>query len=244
MKNQRTQYFYFDGVDSRDYGIYLSSAIKISGAQPNVEKISIPGRSGDLLRYDGSFSNVSFTAECFVHGSKVADAIAAIAQWTMGTQGYRKLEFPWEDGYRMAYVTSGPDMECLSKGVRAFTLDFSCAPQVWTYAGQQAIQIANGDTLQNSWMEAKPLITIYGPGGNSTATGELTIGDTGITVTVRDFITLDCETQDAYRGLANANSRISASQFPVLSHGANPISWTMSSGDFTKVEIVPRWWHL
>ena len=244
MRSKNTQYFYLDGVDSRDYGIYLSSAIKISGAQPNIEKLTIPGRNGELLRYDGSFSNVEFSIQCFVAGEHSTDAIAAIAQWTMGTHGYRKLEFPWEDGYRMAYVTGSPGMEYLSKGASAFTLDFSCVPQVWTYAGQQTIQITNGDTLYNEWMEAKPLITIYGPGGDSTATGELTIGDTGITVTVRDFITLDCETQNAYRGLANANSQISASQFPVLSHGRNTVSWTMSSGDFTKVEIIPRWWHL
>ena len=244
MKNQRTQYFCFDGVDSRDYGIYLSSAIKIGGAQPRVEKISIPGRSGDLLRYDGSFSNVKFSAQCFVEGDHAADAIAAIAQWTLGQHGYRKLEFPWEDGYRMAYVTGGPGTECLSKGVRAFALDFSCAPQVWTYAGQQTMQIANGDTLYNDWMEAKPLITLYGPGGESKAIGTLTVGDVPMGITVRDFITLDCETQDAYRGLANANDQIAASEFPVLPHGKSTVSWTMSSGEFSKVEIIPRWWHL
>lgn len=244
MKSQRTQYFYFDGEDSRNYGIYLSSAIKIGGAQPRMEKISIPGRNGDLLRYDGGFSNVSFAAECFVHDSHAADAIAAIAQWTAGIQGYRKLQFPWEDGYRMAYIARSPDMECLSKNVRTFTLDFSCAPQVWTYAGQQTVQVANGGTLHNDWMEAKPLITVYGPGGDSAATGTLTIGDISMVVKVRDFITLDCETQNAYRGLANANDLIAASKFPVLSHGKNTVSWTMSSGNFTGVKIVPRWWHL
>ena len=244
MKNLRTQYFYFDGVDSRDYGIYLSSAIKIGGAQPRMEKISIPGRNGDLLRYDGGFSNVAFSAQCFVEGDHAADAIAAIAQWTLGKQGYRRLEFPWEDGFRMAYVTSAPATECLSKGVRAFTLEFSCTPQVWTYTGQQTIQVAKGDALYNDWMAAKPLITVYGPGGDSTATGELTIGVASVTVRVRDFITLDCETQDAYRGLANANSQITASEFPVLPHGKSTVSWTMTSGDFTKVEIIPRWWHL
>ena len=244
MKKQNTQYFFFDGEDSRNYGIYLTSAIKIGGAQPRMEKISIPGRNGDLLRYDGGFSNVEFSAQCVVVGDHAADAIAAIAQWTLGQHGYRKLEFPWEDGYRMAYVTGGPGTECLSKGVRAFALDFSCAPQVWTYTGQQAVQIANGDTLYNDWMEAKPLITLYGPGGESKAIGTLTVGDVPMEITVRDFITLDCETQDAYRGLVNANSLISASQFPTLPHGKSVISWTMSSGSFSKVEIVPRWWHL
>lgn len=242
MKNQRTQYFYFDGEDSRDYGIYLSSAIKISGAQPNVEKISIPGRSGDLLRYDGSFSNVGFAAECFVRGSKVADAIAAIAQWTAGTQGYRKLEFPWEDGYRMAYVTSSPDTERLSQGVRAFTLDFSCAPQVWTYAGQQTIQVANGDVLHNSWMEAKPLIRLRGGGS-----GTLQVGTCKVEIkSLAGKLDLDCETQNAQGivGDENPNSRISVPEFPTLPHGATQVSWYGSNLIIRSVEIVPRWWHL
>lgn len=242
MRNQRTQYFCFDGVDSRDYGIYLSSAIKISGAQPNVEKISIPGRSGDFLRYDGSFSNVSFAAECFVHGDHAADAIAAIAQWTMGTQGYRKLEFPWEDGYRMAYVTSSPDTERLSQGVRAFTLDFSCAPQVWTYAGQQPIQIANGDVLHNDWMEAKPLITIRGAG-----TGTLQVGDTKVKlIGIFGKLALDCGTQNATTrpSPTDGNSVISALTFPTLTHGQTKISWYGDNLHIGAVQITPRWWHL
>lgn len=241
MKNQRTQYFYFDGVDSRDYGIYLSSAIKIGGAQPRMEKISIPGRNGDLLRYDGGFSNVAFSAQCFVEGDHAADAIAAIAQWTLGKQGYRRLEFPWEDGYRMAYVTNAPATECLSKGVRAFTLEFSCSPQVWTYAGEKTIQVANGDVLYNDWMEAKPLITIYGGG-----TGNLVVGDITVSITNRftGYITLDCESQNAYRADTNMNAYIDAPNFPTLPHGPTGITWSVNNGSFDAVKIVPRWWHL
>lgn len=241
MKHQNTQYFYFDGVDSRDYGIYLSSAIKLGGAQPSIETLSIPGRSGALLRYDSSFSNVAFSAQCFVQGERTAQDVAAIAQWLLGTQGYRRLEFPWEDGYRMAYVSESPGIECLSKHVSAFSLDFSCAPQVWTYAGQQAIQIANGDTLHNEWMAAKPLITIYGYG-----TGSLTVGDTTVSITngFTGYITLDCETQDAYRGDDNMNAYIDAAEFPTIPHGTTKVSWTVTSGSFYQIEIIPRWWHL
>lgn len=232
-----TQYFYLDGEDSRNYGIYLSSAIKIGGAQPRMEKISIPGRNGDLLRYDGGFSNVSFSAECFVHDSHAADAIAAIAQWTAGIQRYRKLQFPWEDGYRMTYVISSPDMECLSKGVRAFTLDFSCAPQVFTYEGERVIKMTEGGSLYNQWMPSLPKITVYGSGA-----GSLTVGDVTVTLkNIDEYITLDSDIQDAFKGTANKNSTITAPEFPVLQSGDNTISW---SGGVTSVEILPRWWHL
>ncbi len=250
MSAMHTQYFTFDGVDSRDYGIYLSSTIKIGGTQPNVEKISVPGRSGDLLRYEGSFSNVGFSAECFVAAENVQDKLAAISQWLLGTEGYRKLRFPWEDGFRLAYVANAPGVECLSDSIRAFALEFGCMPQVYTDAGQETFEITSGTVLQNSWMEARPLIRVYGA---SNGTGFLNFRQDSDSTIVRISgltpsppVMLDCETQDAYRyGLngskLNMNSNVQALEFPTLPHGDTTISWT---GDITKVEITPRWWHL
>ena len=54
-------------------------------------------------------------------------------------------------------------------------------------------------------------------------------------------LTLDCELQDAYKGLENHNADISAPEFPVLEAGENRIGWT---GGVTHIEIIPRWWTL
>lgn len=239
-----TQYFFFDGVDSRDYGIYLSSAIKIGGAKPNVEKISVPGRNGSLLFCEGGFADVSFSLECFVVGDDAQGNVAAISQWLLGTEGYRELRFPWEDGCRKAYVVSGPETEALASGVRAFSLEFECAPQVYIDAGQETFELTNGEILHNEWMAARPLIEVYGSGD-----GTIRVGGTAVTITElrpTPGIYLDCETQNAYAyGLnatvANQNSRIQALEFPTLPHGDTKISWT---SNITKVRITPRWWHL
>lgn len=233
----RTQYFYYNGIDSREYGIYLTSAIKIGGAQPNVEKISIPGRNGNLLHYDGSYSNVAFPAECVISGSQANDAIAAIAQWASGNPGYHRLEFPWEDGFRMAHVVAGPGIEALADGVRTFTLEFECMPQVFTYDGQQPIVLRESTKLHNKWMEALPLITIYGLGSCT-----INIGDKSITTNgMKRTTTLDCELQNAYDSFGDANDVIYAPEMPTLPHGDTLISW---SGSISKIEITPRWWHL
>ncbi len=245
MTAKNTQYFTYDGVDSRTHGIYIKSAIKIGGAQPNVDKISVPGRSGDLLRYEGSFSNVGFSAECFVTGENVQDKVAAISQWLMGTDGYRTLRFPWEDGFRMAYVANAPGVECLSNSIRAFALEFGCMPQVYTDAGQERFEITSGTVLQNAWMEARPIIRVYGSGSGFLSVGGTIVSIKGLTPTPP--LILDCETQNAYKisGLGGAtvnwNANIQALEFPTLPHGDTTISWT---GDITKVEITPRWWHL
>lgn len=238
MTNARTHYFCYDGVDSRDYGIYLSSAIKIGATQPNVDSTHVPGRNGDILSYDGSYSDISVVAEGFVHGPNAAAAAATIAQWTVGNPGYHKLEFSFEDGFRMARALSGPDLVPLTDNILTFTLEFVCSPQVYTHSGQEAIQISNGGTLHNPWMDALPEITIRGV-GNAT----LTVGDTVIKIVgMQSPITLDSETWNAHNTFGDCNDLISAPQFPVLPHGDTKISWT--GGGVVRVEVKPRWWHL
>ena len=233
----RTQYFYLDGEDSRDYGIYLTSAIKIGGAKPILDTVQVPGRSGDLVIYEGAYKNVSFQAKCFVHGETVGTALSAISQWTAGTVGYRRLEFPWEDGYRMGYITQGPETEARAKGLRPFTLNISCKPQVFTYEGERAITMTQAGSLYNRWMPSLPKITVYGSGA-----GTLTVGDIAVTFTEIDgYITLDSDIQDAYKGTANKNSVVTAPEFPTLRRGDNTLRWT---GGITRLEIIPRWWHL
>lgn len=231
-----TQYFYLDGEDSRDRGIYLSSSVQIGGAQPIVDTVSVPGRSGELVIYDGGYRNVSFQVECFIHGRTVGTDLSDVIRWVV-QPGYRRLEFPWEDGYRMGYVTTGPETEARAKILRTFELEFSCKPQVFLYEGEQVIKMTAGGSLYNPWMPALPQITVYGSGA-----GSLTVGN--VTVTLKDideYITLDSDIQDAFRGTANKNSTITAPEFPVLQTGDNTIAW---SGGVTSVEILPRWWHL
>ena len=231
-----TQYFYLDGEDSRDRGIYLSSAVKIGGAKPILDTVSVPGRSGELVSYDGGYQNVRFQVECFIHGRTVGTDLGNVVQWVI-KPGYRRLELPWEDGYRLGYVTQGPETEARAKILRTFELEFSCKPQVFLYQGEREITAVNGGKIYNDWMPSLPKITVEGNGA-----GSLTVGD--ITVTLRDideYITLDSDIQDAFRGTANKNSTITAPEFPVLQTGENIISW---SGGVTGVTILPRWWHL
>ena len=78
-------------------------------------------------------------------------------------------------------------------------------------------------------------ITVYGNGA-----GALTIGGNIIQISeIDEYVTLDSDTQNAYKGTANKNSTVSLATFPVLQPGKTGISW---SGGITKVEITPRWW--
>ena len=58
---------------------------------------------------------------------------------------------------------------------------------------------------------------------------------------IEEYVMLDCDTQNAYKGTENKNNTISAATFPKLEHGENQIGW---SGGITGIEITPRWWTL
>lgn len=238
-RNMRGEFF-FGGVSSCSMGIWITKAIEIPAAAIRQNKISIPGRSGDLIIYDGGYDNVSFSVECCVRNEAHRTAAAAledVKRWINGKTGYQRFELPGEDGYRMACISSSVEYSAKNDKIRTFAISFDCKPQVYTYEGENAIHIKAPTTMYNVGMEALPLITLYGNSG-----GILTVGDVKIEVhDIDEYLALDCEMQDAYKDDINKNSTIYAPTFPKLSTGENKIAF---SGGISCVEIVPRWWHL
>lgn len=231
-------YFVFDGVSSCDVGIMLQSFFTFSSPSPRVETQSVPGRNGDLHFYDGSFENREGSVSCFVLKKNVDRAIDQINRWALRSAGYKRLEVSSEpDCYRMARVSSGPETEIRLRLLAPFSLSFDCMPQKFFKRGENTITLTTASTLYNDSFPALPKITIYGSGSAS-----INVGGTVVQITNIDGnITLDSETQNAYKGTINKNDTISAPKFPVLQPGDNEISW---SGGITKVEIIPRWWTL
>lgn len=111
-------------------------------------------------------------------------------------------------------------------------------PQRFLKIGEIPMTLTAPKTIHNPGMEALPLITVYGTGA-----GSVTVG--GVTVDIKsldEYVILDCDTQNAYRGiLENKNNTISAPEFPTIPPGESRVGWT---GGVERVEIVPRWWVL
>lgn len=95
--------------------------------------------------------------------------------------------------------------------------------------------LENGCIYNPTDFTALPLIRVYG-----TAPGTLTVGNTIVQIkSVDEYVDLDCELQDAFKGSANCNGNVYAPDFPTLPPGGTGISF---SGGITKIEIKPRWW--
>lgn len=233
--------FWLDGACSLDAGIRLQNELTFGQATPRVTVTSIPGRSGDLHMWDGSYSNVTGTAKCFaLDANEVAELLPGIAEFLCGeTMGYRRLETEEEpDIYRMARVENFPETEIRAKRLAPFSVSFDCKPQKYYKSGEQSVTVANGGKLKNlTGRPALPLVKL-----TLTGDAKLQIGTTQIAITgYTGSMVLDCELQDAYKDGENLNQYITAPRFPTLGAGTTQISWT---GGISSCAITPRWWTL
>lgn len=228
----------FDGHNSQEFGIAISGEGSFDAPARDVTAVSIPGRNGDLILDNGRYKNITVSYPAILYRSFSANVAAARA-WLLGPTGYAELTDDYNPGYfRRAIYTGGIDWDMWPRNREGeVTLKFNCKPQRFLVSGSDTITAENGGSITNPTIfRALPLITVYGTGD-----GDLTIGDTTVTLTDLDSeIYLDCDLQDAYIGLDSANSKM-AGEFPTLAPGANAVAWT---GDITGVDIVPRWWTI
>lgn len=200
---------------------------------------SVPGRNGDLHIDEGAFQNYTQPYECYYHTDRMTNETAhEVKAWLLGYAGYRRLIDAYDPThYRLATVLDELEIQNILNAYGRFTVNFNCDPRSFLISGDYPQTFTAPGVLRNEGFPALPVITVYGAGD-----GTLTVGSRTVQIfDLEENITLDCETENAYRGSQNLNSKISAPEFPTLLHGDNPISW---SGGVERVEIIPRWWDL
>lgn len=239
--------FTFGSFISVSHGIIMTESPPEVFPERDVEKISVPGLSGDVVKDNGRYKNVPIPYKCaFLPEDDQTmrhDAIYVIAA-LQPTAEYRRLENTYDpDHFRMARVYSNITLKSLVEQIGTFQLQFDCKPQRFLKMGEHPISLNAPTTLHNPTLfPAKPIITIYGAGAGTVTVGARTV----VVKSITDQITLDCDIQNAYRQAGegtpeNMNTHISAPEFPQLLAGKNPVSW---SGDIERVEIIPRWWTI
>lgn len=234
-------YFIYNGKSSLEFNIGIEQCRSYPSAARSIERQTIPGRAGELLRDTGTYTNVTQPYEIYFKGKVdgMTAAASKIVQWLMSVQGYCRLEDSYEpDCYRLASYAGPFDAVNWMNLYGRTTIEFDCMPQHWLKSGETPVSVTNGQHLQNDWQPALPLLQLTGVGD-----GELTVGSSTITITGIDGgLTIDSDTQNAYDGTTNKNSIITVSGgFPVLATGETIVTF---SGGITAVQITPRWWHL
>lgn len=236
-------YLIFEDVNSNDYNVYISGSGTYDAPERNIEFVTVPGRNGSLTIDNGAFKNIIVKYPAFIPSEfdkNMANFRARMRRLT----GYHRLEDTYDlDHYRMGVLVDNfnPKTTTLNRAAD-FQISFNCKPQRYLKSGEKVITFDTTGTIQNpTWYEATPLIRVYG------TEGSFSIGAQTVTILPpetgesRDYIDIDCELQDAYRGLNNMNKKIVLNNgFPVLPAGNSGIR----INGLTRLEITPRWWTI
>lgn len=233
-------YFVYDNIDSRTYGVYISGSGVFNAPERNVEFISVPGRNGDLIGNEKRFENITVTYPAYLYANFKTN-IQSFRNAMLSKTSYCRLTDSYHtDEYRKAIYTG--DFEASpTKMLSAaeFDISFYCKPQRFLTSGESTTTITtSGTTITNPTLyPSQPQITVTGY-------GDMYIGSQKITIANQyASVVIDSEIGDCWSGLNNANPYVTfqTDDFPVLESGSNSITF---DGTITKVEIVPRWWRL
>lgn len=162
--------FTFDGIDSKDYGVYITQEAAYNAPERDVEMITIAGRNGEYALDRGRFLNVSVTYKAGITATDEASFAAAIREFRnqlASRRGYCRLEDDYNaDEYRLAVYRSGLEVnasDILKAG--EFTITFDCKPQRFLKSGENAQTVTSGGTITNPTLfESHPLLEVDGYG--------------------------------------------------------------------------------
>ena len=172
--------FTFGGINSKDYGVYISGDGVFNAPEKDVEMISIPGRSGSFALDHGRWLNIELAYPAGLFGSDETDfaqAISDLRNALASKKGYQVLEDDYHPGeFRQAIYHSGLEVTPAQLKAGEFTITFDCKPQRWLTAGQDPVTVTSGDEVANPTLfDASPLLLVEGY-------GNINLGDDQITI--------------------------------------------------------------
>jgi len=229
---------WIDSKNLKDFGIIVSGENTFNTAEIEYETVSVPGRNGDLLVRKNRMKNINVSYPAFILSDFLKNASNARA-YLMANTSYRRIEDDYHtDTFRLGFFSGPMDFTTRFLNRSGETnIVFNCKPQRFFKSGEYPISFSAPGNLYNFGFPALPIIKVSGNGSGMVRIGEYSVQFKNI----EEYVMLDCDTQNAYKGTENKNNTISAATFPKLEHGENQIGW---SGGITGIEITPRWWTL
>ena len=238
-------YFEYNGIRSSDMFVRISKKTIFSAPKYDLTFQSIPGRDGELISPNGRFPNVTVSYTCFIPANSIeqlADRITAVKNWLYTEPDrYHILADSYDTKFfRKAVFNNKLDIADECNRIGTFTVNFSCQPMRYSYAGQQKTTYTEKNfVLTNPYpFAAKPYIRLNGRG-----TGTLTI-QSAKNNAVWEFKRLDgyteCDSElmNFYQETELKNDTVTGEGFPCFYQGENAVAF---DGGITSIEIIPRW---
>lgn len=216
-------------------GIEASDFFEVGEAVPNVESYEVPGRSGSLTYWDGTYANRPITAPSYLLAESLPRDIDKINEWLLSAQSYDRLELSSDpDHFWLARATRGISEQVRADVLNPFAVEFEALPQKYLKTGSKEYEA--GTRIYNpTKFDALPIWKI-------TAEGDVTITVSGRTVTVTGLvgeIILDTETGFATMDGESVGASVEFTEDLILRPGSNEVS--IEGGT---LRFIPRWWTL
>ena len=239
--------FVYNGMLSSDYGLVLSGEDTWTRAQPDVQRISVPGRNGDIILPGNRFKNMDITYHCGIIRDMRRN-FDALAERLGASPGYYRLEDSYHpESFRLASFESALTPDVHERGMYA-TVDitFNCSPQRYLKSGEHWITLVGDGIIYNpTAYVALPRFRFH-PGVN---TGKIFIGGAYIYVPRLQSLAeleIDCETEEVMvaksRKPVNDQLVFEGYRFPRLFPGDNFIR--AIGVQLGEIRIYPRWWTI
>lgn len=220
-------------IDLRSRGLIINTPPTKPGIVMRAEAVTIPGRDGVKMVYDGAIDESQFDFIVFLP-REYAQNLSALRAKLSG-----EIEFSYEDttAYYKGRVSKF-DMKPLDFGDGyTGTLTIMAVPLKYLSDPEAVTITASGQSVENPYdAYSCPEIVISGSGNS-----ELSIGDINIAITGQDAdITIDTEERAAYESGEECGGKVTG-DFPTLPPGETEITF---SGGITAITINPRWRRL
>ena len=146
-------YFILNGVDSRDFGVYISGQGTFDAPQKSYTFYNVPGRDGALLSSDNRLENATLTYEAFIY-KDFNENVANFRTFLLSLNGYAKLTDSYHpDEFRYAVYTGPFEPKVQSKNdAGSFKITFSCKPQRYLLSGEAETVIGQGSSTMRGTM--------------------------------------------------------------------------------------------
>lgn len=161
--------FTFDGETSTDYGVQILGEGVFNAPEREVEMINIPGRNGAFALDKGRFENidVKYPANIIADSTEdFAEAVSDLRNFLCSRKGYCRLTDDYHpDEYRMAVYREGLEVDERVLRAGDFDIVFDCMPQRYLTSGEEAITVADGETITNpTRFDSQPMLEMQGYG--------------------------------------------------------------------------------
>lgn len=191
----------YDGVDSRDFGVFISGEGAFDAPARRGEMISIPGRNGSLFMDEGVFENITVEYPAFIGTGYEAifrNKLGDLRSVLTSRGNYKRLTDTYHpDEFRLGVYREGleVDPQHMTRA-GSFTMKFDCKPQRFLVSGEDPVVFnENGEITNPTLFYASPLLRVTG-------NGTVSIGDNGeYRFTVSDnpgTIIIDADLMEAF----------------------------------------------